>query len=129
MTQNNKRIIISSYILLMVDTFLSKQQKTYGSVIKLRQLLLPIAKSGNKQLVDSANSIWEDMVNKYSGKGYIIIIADAIEFLTFELDLFTNNELITITRAIEKLYSPIDRDTLLKSREVVDYLIDRVDRL
>lgn len=100
-TQKAQGIIISSYILYMIDGLMDQRGKTFGSTINLKQKLhTQTRKAQNLDYVKLSNKAWQMTVDKYKDKNYRIMIAQAVESFYFNnetvLELMYGKELVNL---------------------------------
>jgi hypothetical protein len=100
-TQKAQAIIVSSYILYMVDGLMDQRGKSFGSTINLKQKLhTQTRKAQNLDYIKLSNQAWQMTVDKYKDKNYRIMIAHAVEGFYFNnqevLDLMYGQELVNL---------------------------------
>jgi hypothetical protein len=128
---SSKVIIYSSFILYLIDTFLPKEDRIKGSVIRFKQRLRrKVSARQYLPLKDISNDIWRDTINKYKDKNMRIVVGDVIEELIFkeEKAFVSVYGPIVISEGAQAVYkitdSGINSDIISESREVSKTLID-----
>lgn len=100
-TQKAQAIIVSSYILYLIDGLMSKKGRSFGSTINLKQKLMSQTRNAqNYDYVKLSNEAWAITVDKYKDKNYRIMIGQAVESLYFNnqevLDLMYGEQLVNL---------------------------------
>ena len=84
-TQKAQAIIISSYMLYLIDGLMDKKGKSFGSTINLKQKLFSQTRNAqNLDYVKLSNEAWMMTVDKYKNENYRIMIGHAIERFYFD---------------------------------------------
>ena len=84
-TQKAQGIIISSYMLYLIDALLDKKARSFGSTINLKQKLFSQTRNAqNLDYVKLSNQAWAMTVDKYENENYRIMIGHAIERFYFD---------------------------------------------
>ena len=84
-TQKAQAIIISSYMLYLIDALLDKKARSFGSTINLKQKLFSQTRNAqNLDYVKLSNEAWMMTVDKYKDENYRIMIGNAIERFYFD---------------------------------------------
>jgi len=100
-TQKAQAIIVSSYMLYIIDGLMNDKGKTFGSTINLKQKLhTQTRQAQNIDYVMLSNQAWQMTVDKYKDKNYRLMIAHAVECFYFDnqevLDLMYGPDLVNL---------------------------------
>ena len=91
-TQKAQAIIVSSYILFLIDGLVVGKSGSYGSTINLKQKLMTETRSAqNVAYVVLSNKAWSTMVDSLSDQNLRLVVGHAVERLYFD-----NEEVLTI---------------------------------
>jgi len=124
-----KAVIYSSFVIFSIDTLLTREDRTKGSVIKLRQnIAKELMQKRFEPLISLSNKIWIELFETFSNKNMKIVVSDFIEFIVLEnSDIFTEfyskNFVDNAWNASFKVSQEgVSKEILASSREVTNEL-------
>lgn len=130
MGEKIRAIIYGSFIAYAIDSLLVKEDKSKGSVIRLKQAVISkIVKQEYVDYIKLSNKVWNNTVNFYADKNFKIIVPEFIETLGFHeekimKEFYGNNFLDLVGNFSLKLSQEnSDRKILLETREFTDGII------
>jgi len=128
-------IIYGSFLLYFIDSLLDKKDRFNGTTIRLKTMLnSKCKKANNSKYVELSNEIWVKTIAHFLDRKLRIAIYEVVETLGLETagvmtKMFGTNYEDNIGYFALKHSGDIEREIVLESREVCEYLIEQTRKV